>query len=83
MMIALHTPVHYRLVPLFADSFSCHLGVHPVRITPHARIDLAKLDGRARMISDGLSERGVEVSVVQKDVWVIKPSIEMPFHRLD
>ena len=35
------------------------------------------------MVSDGLSEGRIKLSVVQKDVGVIEPSIEMPLHRLD
>ena len=35
------------------------------------------------MVLDGLFEGGVEVAVVEEDVWVVKPPVEMPFKRLD
>lgn len=83
MMIALHAPVHDGLVSLFANTFSCYLGVNPVRIAPHARIDLAKLDRGTCVVSYGLSERRIEVSIIQKNIGIMEPSVEMPFHRLD
>lgn len=83
MVIALHASVHDGLVSLFTNTFSCYLGVNPVRIAPHARIDLAKLDRGTRIVPYGLSERRIEVSIVQKNIGIMEPSIEMPFHRLD
>ena len=35
------------------------------------------------MVPDGLSEGRIEVPVIQEDVRIMKPPIEMPLHGLD
>ena len=57
--------------------------ISPVRITPHAGINLSKLYRSTRIVLNSLLEGAVEVAIVQKYVRIIEPSIEMPLDRFD
>ena len=80
VMIALQTTVHDGSISLLSYAFSCHVFVDPVRVSPHAGVDLAKLDRCTRDVCDGLFEGGVEVSVVEENIWIMEPAVEMPLH---
>lgn len=85
-MITLQPTIHQRSITLFPNPFPRNLRVHPVREPPHGRIDLAELDAGLGMILHGLHEGIVEVAVVEEDVWVVIPSIEVALegaHGLD
>lgn len=83
MMVALHATIHNGSVSLFSYSLSCSIDVHPVWVTPHGCINLSKLDWRARVVEDRLFESRVEVAIIQKDVRIVEPAIEMSFDRFD
>lgn len=79
MVITLHSSIHDRSITLFPDTFLCDLVIHPIRITPHGIIDLAKFHGRAGIILDGCLEVIVEVAVVQEDIGVVEPPVKVSF----
>lgn len=82
-MITLHTTVHDGSITLFSDAFLGHIVVNPVGEAPHAGIDFAELDVGADVLTDLIFEGRVEVAVVQEDVWVVEPSVEVSLHRLE
>jgi len=83
VMVTFHATVHNGLVSLFANTFSCNFFVDPIWISPHARVDLPKFYRRTCVVGDGFLEGGIEVAVIQKDVGIVEPSIEVPFNGLD
>ena len=82
-MVTLHTTVHDCSITLFSDALLGYIVVNPVGETPHAGVDLAKLDIGADVLTDLILEGRVEVAIVQKDVWVVEPSVEMSLHGLE
>lgn len=83
MVVALHSTVHDSLVSLLPDTLFRSVDVHPVRETPHAWVDGAKLDWGTGVIRNNLFERRIEIAIVQEDVWIMEPSIEVSLYRLD
>ncbi len=77
VMVTFHAAVHNGLITLLPDAFACNFLVDPVRISPHTRIDLPKFDRRACVIGNGFFERRVEIAVVEEDVGVVEPAIEV------
>lgn len=82
-MVTLHTTIHDCRVTLLPYTFESYVLVHPVRETPHRRIDLPKLHRRTRVILDCFFELVFEIPVVQEDIGVVKPTIEVSFDRLN
>jgi hypothetical protein len=76
-MIALHASIHDRRITLLSDTFPSHLIVDPVRVTPHAVVDFAKLHGSTGVIQDGIFELLIKVAIVQKHVRIMPPSVEV------
>lgn len=71
---------------MLSDTFLGDLMIHPIRVTPHGIINLAKFHGRTGIVLDCRLESLIEIAVVQEDIWVIKPPVKVPFnglHRLD
>ena len=33
------------------------------------------------MVYDRLFERLIKVPIIEEDIWIVKPSVEVPFHR--
>lgn len=83
MVVALQSSVHDGLVSLLPDAFPCNLMVDPIGETPHALVDLAKLDRGTGVIPDCLFEFLVEVAIVQEDIGVVPPSVEMSLNGLE
>ena len=79
-MIALHTTIHNRFVSLLSDSFFCNIMINPIGVSPHGRIYLAKFYRRACVVANRFFECRVEVAVIEEDVGIVEPPIEMPFH---
>lgn len=77
VVVAFHAAVHNGLITLLSDAFACNFLVDPVRISPHTRVNLPKLDRRACVIGDSFFERRVEIAVIQEDVRVMEPAIEV------
>jgi len=83
VVVTLHTTVHDGSITLFSDALLGHVVVNPVGEAPHAGIDFAELDVRADVLTDLVFEGRVEVAIVQEDVWVVEPSIEVSLNRLE
>jgi hypothetical protein len=82
-MVTLQATIHDSGVTLLRNALLGRLDVHPVRITPHVRADLAKLDSPGSVVCDSGLEGVVEVAIVEEDIGVVIPPVEMPFHGLD
>ena len=76
-MVTLHTTIHDGSVPLLPYAFTGNISIHPIRVSPHAGINLAKFDGRACIVGDRLFKVGAEIPIIQEDVRVMKPSVEV------
>ena len=83
VVITFHSTVHDGRITLFPDTFLGHLVVHPVGESPHGGIDLAEFHGGAGVVLHGGLEVLVKVTVVQEDVRVVEPAIEVPLDRLE
>lgn len=83
VVVRLHAAVHDGLVALLSDALFRDVDIHPVRIAPVFGSNLAELDVGGRVISDRVLEGLVEGAIIQEDVWVVKPTVEMPLHALD
>ena len=83
VVIALHAAIHDGGVTLLGDTLGGDTMVDPVGISPHAGIDLTKLDGAAGVVDNGVLEGGVEVAIVEEDVGIVEPSIEVTLDGLD
>ena len=82
-VVTFHATVHDRGVTLLGDTLLRDLGVDPVRETPHVRANLAELDGSRGVVLDGVLEGVVEVAIVQEDVRVVIPAVEVALDGLD
>lgn len=80
-MVALHSAVHDSSVSLLRDALLRDLGINPIWKAPHARIDLAKLNRRGRVVPYRVHECRVEISVIEKHIRIVVPSVEMTFDR--
>lgn len=83
MVITLHATVHDGGVALLSNALLGYVDVDPVGEAPHARVNLSKLDGGAGVVANHLLEGRVEIAIVQEDVWVMEPSVEMSLDRLE
>lgn len=83
MMITGHTTVHDGAIALLRDGLGGLIGVNPLGKAPHALVDLAKLNGSRSVVLDGLHEGRIEVAIVQEDVGVMIPAIEVALNRPD
>jgi hypothetical protein len=82
-VVTFHSTVHDSSISLLSNTLLRNLRIDPIWESPHLRVDLSKLHWGAGVICYRLLESRVEFSVVQEDVWVVVPSIEMPLDRLD
>ena len=83
VVVAFHAAVHDGLIALFAGSFLRDVGVGPVRVAPVVGGDFAEFDGGGGGVPDGFFEGRVEVAVVEEDVGVVEPAVEMALDALD
>lgn len=83
VVITLHTTVHDSSVALFPDAFLGDLVVNPIWETPHGVVNLAEFHGSASVILDGGHELLVEVTIVQENVRVVVPAVEVTLNRLE
>lgn len=81
-MVALHAAVHNGVVSLLVDALLGDLGVNPVRVPPHIRTNLAKLDVGLGVVLDRVHKGLVEVAIVEEDVGVVVPPVEVALDRL-
>lgn len=82
-MVALETTVHDGSVALLGNSLLGNLLIDPVGVSPHVGTDKAKLDGGRSVVSHSLLEGLIEVAVVEEDVRVVEPAVEVTLNRLD
>ena len=80
-MVALHAAIHNSGVSLLPNTLFCRLQINPIRITPHIRVYFAEFDSSAGVIYNCLLKCLIEISIVKENIWIVKPSVEMPFHR--
>ena len=83
MVVTFHTAVHDSRIPLFADPFSRNVRIDPVWKSPHRRIYLTKLHGCAGVVLNRVLELVAKIAIVEEDVGIVEPSVEMPFDGLD
>jgi hypothetical protein len=83
VVITLHATIHDGGITLFSDALLGDFVVDPIGETPHGAIDFAKLDLPAGVVEDGVFEVLVKVAVVQEDIRVVPPPVEMTLNRLD
>ena len=83
MVVAFHPTIHNGRISLLSNALSCHLVIDPIRISPHRRIDLAKLNGSRGVVGDSFPELVVKVSIVQEHVGVVPETVEVPLNRFD
>jgi len=76
-MIALHPTVHDSLVALLCDAFLGDGRVNPVWKAPVFWRDLPPFYWCTGVVQDCLPKCLVEVTIVQEDIGVVKPAIEM------
>jgi hypothetical protein len=82
-MIALHAAVHDGAVALLSDALLHDRRISPVWEAPVLWRDLAPFHYRLCVIANSLLESRVEVAVVQEDIGVVIPPVEMSLKRLD
>ena len=78
-MVALHAAIHDCLISLFRDALFGDLRIDPIWESPHTRVNLTKLHRRTRVIGYYLLKRRVELAIIEEDIWVVIPSVEMTF----
>ena len=83
VMITFHAAVHYSSITLFSNAFTGNIGVDPVRKAPHGGVYLSKLHRGAGIVLYGVLEMIGEVSIVQKDVGIMEPAVEVSLDRFD
>lgn len=83
MMVTLHASVHDGGVTLFPNALFGDFMINPVGVTPHGLIDLAKLNGGAGVVLDRRLEGVIEITIVQEDVRVVEPAVEVSFNGLE
>lgn len=83
MVVTLHSSVHDSSITLLPDTFLGDLVVDPVRVAPHAAIDLAKLDWGTGIVLHRVHELLVEVTIVEEHVWIVPPAVEVSLDGLD
>ena len=81
VMIALHPTVHDSRVTLLLNAFFCDSRIHPVREPPLLWTDFPPFHLATCVIHYRLLECRIEVSVVEEDIRVVEPAIEMPLDR--
>lgn len=81
-VVALQSTVHDGIVALLVDAFLGNLGVDPVGIPPHVRTNLTELDSGLGVVLDRLLERLVEVAIVEENIGVVVPTVEVALDRL-
>lgn len=82
-MVALQSTVHDSSVTLLRDALLGNLGIDPFREAPHLGANLAKFDRSRGVVLDSVLECLVEVAIVQEDVGVMVPAVEVALDRLD
>lgn len=85
-VVTLESTVHDGGITLFGDAFLSNLVVDPIRVSPHLGANSTKLDSTRGVVADDIFECLIKLAIVQKDVGVVEPSVEVAFdglYRLD
>lgn len=83
VVITLHATIHDGGITLLSDALLGNFVVDPVGEAPHGVINFTELDIPAGVVHDGVFEVLVKVAVVQEDVGVVPPPVEMTLNGLD
>ena len=79
-MVTLHATIHDRFISLLPDPFFRNFTIDPIGVSPHGMVYLTKFHRRTCVVSNRFFESRVEIAVIEEDVGIVEPSIEMPFH---
>lgn len=82
-MVTLEATIHDSRITLFSNTFLSNLVVDPVRVSPHLGANSTKLDSTRGVVADDILERLIELAVIQENIGVMKPSVEVAFDGLD
>lgn len=83
MVIAFHSTVHDGGITLFLDALFGNLMVNPIRESPHAVVNLAKFNLRTGIVLDRCLEFLIEVTIVEENIGVVPPPVEVSLDRLE
>ena len=78
-MVTLHSTIHNGSITLFSDTLLCDLLIDPVWKSPMFGVDLTKFNSATGVVQNGLLEWSAEFGIVEEDIWVVVPSVEMSF----
>ncbi len=82
-MVTLQATVHDGGITLFGNPLLRNLGVDPFRVSPHVGTNSTKLAGSRGVVADDILEGLVKLAVVEEDVGVVKPPVEVTLNGLD
>ena len=83
VVVGFHASVHDSLITLLRNALLGDSCICPFGETPVLRINLAKLNSRRGVVCNGLLESAVELLVVEEDVRVVEPAVEMALEALE
>lgn len=82
-MVTFQAAVHDGSIALLRNALLGDLGVDPFGESPHFRPNLAEFDGGRRIVLHRVFKGLVEVAIIEEDVWVVVPSVEVTLDGLD
>lgn len=82
VMVALHSSIHDCSIPLLADPFSSNIVVYPIWVSPTSRVYGTKFNLPACVIGNSLFECRIEHVVIEENIRVVEPPVEVSLYRL-
>lgn len=82
-MVALQATIHDGGVTLLGDALLGDLFVDPVGKAPRPRLNPTEFDGSRCVVPNSLLEVVVEFGVVEENIGIVVPSVEMPLDGFD
>lgn len=82
-MVAFHSTVHDGSIALLPDALFGNLMVNPIGESPHGVVNLAKFNFRTGVVLDRRLEILVEVAIVEENIGVVPPPVEVSLNRLE
>lgn len=81
-MVTLQPTIHDSGITLLGNAFLGNLLINPVRVSPHVRADLSKFNSRRGVFLYRLLEGLIEFPIIEEDVGVVIPPVEVTLHGL-
>lgn len=78
-MVTGHATVHNCRISLLCDRFCSLIMIYPIRESPHAGVNLSKLNRTTGVVLNSVLELLVEDAVIEEDVGIVVPAIEVTF----